>query len=122
MDIKEIFEAVITLQEYGYKINLIEKDEYENYFLTFALADVCSGLAFGGCEYTISLTPTPKYVDKRIIRTDVDITQKVSTIEEAINFIVDDIKRFNEELKEEERKEALAKLTKREKELLGLYL
>jgi len=119
MNLTQFFDATIKLQNYGYKINFIEQDEYENYFVTFTYADVCSGLAFGGNRYTIDFCPTPNYVYKRNSRTDVNINQKVSTVDEAVDFIIDDIQKLEKELKEKERQKVLDKLTQRERELLG---
>jgi hypothetical protein len=120
MDLTQFFDASIKLQGYGYKINLIQQDEYKNYFVTFAYADVCSGLAFGGFSYTIDFCPTQNYVCKRNFRTDIKINQRVSTIDEELDFIIADIQKIEEELKEQERQKVLAKLTQRERELLGV--
>jgi len=119
MNLTQFFDASIKLQNYGYKIKFIEQDEYKNYFVSFAHADVCSALAFGGIKYTIDFCPTPKYVYKHEPRTDVNINQKVSTIDEAVDFIIADIQKLEEEVKEGERQKVLSKLTQRERELLG---
>ncbi len=119
MNLTQFFDASIKLQNYGCYIYSIREDEYKNYFVTFAHADVCSALAFGGIKYTIDFYPTPKYVYKQEPRTDVNINQKVSTIDEAVDFIIADIQKLEEEVKEGERQKVLSKLTQRERELLG---
>jgi hypothetical protein len=120
MNLTQFFDASIKLQNYGYNIYSIKEDEYKNYFVTFAYADVCSALAFGGIKYTIDFGPTPRYVYKEEPRTDVYINQKVSTIDEAVDFIIADIQKLEQELKEQERQKVLDKLTQRERELLGV--
>jgi hypothetical protein len=120
MNLTQFFDASIKLQNYGCYIYSIREDEYKNYFVTFAYADVCSGLAFGGIKYTIDFCPTPKYVYKNEPRADVNINQKVSTIDEAVDFIIADIQKLEEEAKEGERQKVLSKLTQRERELLGV--
>ena len=120
MNLTQFFDASIKLQNYGYNIYSITEDEYKNYFVRFAYADVCSALAFGGNSYTIDFCPTPNYVYKRNSRTDVNINQKVSTVDEAVDFIIADIQKLEEEVKERERQKVLDKLTQRERELLGV--
>lgn len=126
MNLTQFFDASIKLQNYGYKIHYIEEDEYKNRFVRFAYADVCSGLAFGGVQYDIEFykgSTQPIFAHKMVtrqLRMDVETTCKVRSIDEAVDFIIADIQTLEEELKEEERQRVLAKLTQRERELLGV--
>ena len=126
MNLIQFFDALIKLQKYGYKIHHIEEDEYKNRFVRFAYADVCSGLAFGGVQYEIEFhkgSSQPVLVHKIVVRqfrTDFEPNQEVSNIDEAVDFIIADIQKLDEQLKEEERQKVLAKLTQRERELLGV--
>jgi hypothetical protein len=51
---------------------------------------------------------------------DVETIGEVPNIDEALDFIIADIQKIKEELKEQERQKVLAKLTQRERELLGV--
>lgn len=122
MNLTQFFDALIKLQKYGYKIHHIEEDEYKNRFVRFAYADVCSGLAF----YVMTFDHNsfqPKYVEKYVTKQMelcLDTTEQVSNIDEAVDFIIADIQKLEEEVKEKERQKVLAKLTQRERELLGV--
>ena len=125
MNLTQFFDASIKLQGYGYKIHYIEEDEYKNRFVRFAYADVCSGLAFGGVQYEItfghnSFQPecVEKYVTKQL-ELCLDITEQVFNMDEAVDFIIADIQEIEKEQREGERQRVLAKLTQRERELLG---
>ena len=126
MNLTQFFDATIKLQKYGYKIHSIEEDEYKNYFVKFAYAHVCSGLAFGGVQYEIEFSKgsaQPVFVYQRVVRQlriDFGQNQEVSSIDEAIDFIIADIQKLEEEVKEKERQKVLDKLTQRERELLGV--
>ena len=48
-----------------------------------------------------------------------DTTKEVSNIDEAVDFIIADIQKLQEEVKEGERQRVLAKLTQSERKLLG---
>jgi hypothetical protein len=54
------------------------------------------------------------------LKLEFDFSEEVSNIDEAVDFIIADIQKLEEELKEEERQKVLAKLTQRERELLGV--
>jgi hypothetical protein len=49
-----------------------------------------------------------------------DTTKEVSNIDEVVDFIIADIQKLQEEVKEGERQKVLAKLSQRERELLGV--
>ena len=126
MNLTQFFDASIKLQKYGYLIYSIEEDEYKNRFVKFAYADVCSGLAFGGIQYEMTFgadSSQPECVSKYVrkqLELCLDITEQVFNIDEAVDFIIADIQTLEEELKEKERQKVLAKLTQRERELLGV--
>jgi hypothetical protein len=126
MNLTQFFDASITLQEYGYKILSISEDEYKNYFVRFAYADVCSGLAFGGVQYEMEFSKDssqPVFLHKMVVRQlrmDFETTYEVHSIDEAVDFIIADIQKLQEEVKEGERQKVLAKLSQRERELLGV--
>lgn len=123
MNLTQFFDASIKLQKYGYKIHYIDADD-KTYFVRFAYADVCSGLAFGGVQYDIEFykgSTQPIFAHKMVVRQlriDFETTYKVHSIDEAVDFIIADIQKLEEQLKEEERQRVLAKLTQRERELL----
>ena len=125
MNLKQFFDVSIKLQNYGYKIKFIDEDD-NTYVVVFAYANVCSGLAFGGVQYEIHFYKSPVYpflvqkMTTRQLRIDFESSQEVSNIDEAIDFIVADIQKLEEQLKEDERQRILAKLTQREREILGL--
>jgi hypothetical protein len=124
MNLTQFFDALIKLQTYGYKIDYIAEDEY-NYFVRFAYADVCSSLAFGGVQYKLGVSKDssqPDMVYKMVVRNReyiMDTTKEVSNIDEAVDFIITDIQKLQEEVKEGERQRVLAKLTQSERKLLG---
>jgi hypothetical protein len=124
MNLTQFFDASIELQEYGYKIHFID-DEDKTYGVTFAYADVCSGLASGGVQYEIQFSKgstQPVFLHKMVVRQlrmDFELSKEVSNIDEAVDFIIADIQKLQEEVKEGERQKVLAKLTQRERELLG---
>jgi hypothetical protein len=126
MNLTQFFDALIKLQEYGYKILSISEDEYKNYFVRFSYADVCSGLAFGGVQYEMEFSKDssqPVFLHKMVagqLRVDFEPSKEVSNIDEAVDFIIADIQKLQEEVKEGERQRVLAKLTQRERELLGV--
>ena len=125
MNLTQFFDASIKLQKYGYKIHSIDADD-KTYGVTFAYAHVCSGLAFGGVQYEIEFykgSTQPIFAHKMVVRQlriDFETTHKVHSIDEAVDFIIADIQKLEEQLKEEERQRVLAKLTQRERELLGV--
>lgn len=125
MNLTQFFDASIKLQKYGYKIHYIDADD-KTYFVRFSYADVCSGLAFGGVQYDIEFykgSTQPIFAHKMVVRQlriDFETTYKVHSIDEAVDFIIADIQKLEEQLKEEERQRVLAKLTQRERELLGV--
>ena len=125
MNLTQFFDASIKLQTYGYKIHFID-DEDKTYGVTFAYADVCSGLAFGGVQYEVEFSKDssqPNIVFKMVVRNleyIMDTTKEVSNIDEAVDFIIADIQKLQEEVKEGERQKVLAKLSQRERELLGV--
>jgi hypothetical protein len=124
MDLTQFFDASIKLQTYGYKIHFID-DEDKTYGVTFAYADVCSGLAFGGVQYEIQFSKgstQPVFLHKMVVRHLEYIvdTKEVSSIDEAVDFIIADIQKLQEEVKEGERQKVLAKLSQKERELLGV--
>ncbi len=125
MNLKQFFDASIKLQNYGYKIKFIDEDD-KTYSVIFAYANVCSGLAFGGVQYEIEFYKSPVYpflvqkMTTRQLRIDFETTKEVSNIDEAVDFIIADIQKLEEQLKEEERQKVLAKLTQREREILGV--
>lgn len=129
MNLTEFFNASIKLQEYGYKINTI--DEYDKtYYVRFAFAHVCSRLSFGGVQYDVEFhkgcpiqSVFAHRVHKMLLRQMeyvIDTTKDVHSIDEVVDFIISDIQKLEEKEKEKERQKVLAKLTQREKELLGL--
>lgn len=126
MNLTQFFDASIKLQKYEYKILSISEDEYKNYFVIFAYADVCSGLAFGGVQYEIEFSKDssqPVFLHKMVVRQlrmDFETTYEVHSIDEAVDFIIADIQKLQEEVKEGERQKVLAKLSQRERELLGV--
>ena len=126
MNLTQFLDASIKLQNYGYKIHFIEEDEYKNRFVRFAYSDVFSGLAFGGVQYVMTFcgdSSQPKYVEKCVtkkLELCIGTTEQVSNIDEAIDFIIADIQKLEEEVKEKERQKVLAKLTQKERELLGV--
>jgi hypothetical protein len=125
MNLTQFFDASIKLQKYGYKIHFIDEED-KTYGVTFAYADVCSGLAFGGVQYEIQFhkgSTQPVFLHKMVVRQlrmDFETSQKVSNIDEAVDYIIADIQKLEEQLREEERQRVLAKLTQRERELLGV--
>jgi len=125
MNLTQFFDASIKLQTYGYKIHFID-DEDKTYGVTFAYADVCSGLASGGVQYEIQFIKgsiQPNIVFKMVVRNleyIMDTTKEVSNIDEVVDFIIADIQKLQEEVKEGERQKVLAKLSQRERELLGV--
>ena len=125
MNLTQFFDALIKLQTYGYKIQFID-DEDKTYGVTFAYADVCSGLAFGGVQYEIQFhksSTQPVFLHKMVVRQlrmDFETTYEVHSIDEVVDFIIADIQKLQEEVKEGERQKVLAKLTQRERELLGV--
>lgn len=126
MNLTQFFDASIKLQKYEYKILSISEDEYKNYFVIFAYADVCSGLAFGGVQYEMEFSKDssqPVFLHKMVVRQlrmDFETTYEVHSIDEAVDFIIADIQKLQEEVKEGERQKVLAKLSQRERELLGV--
>ena len=123
MNQTELFDALIKLQHYGYGIYSVEKDESGNYFIKFAFADVCSGLAFGGIKYEIHFYLTSrKYLLQRLTRNrdNNGFFQKSFSFDEAIDLIIADIQKIEEEEKQKERQKILDKLTPREREVLGV--
>jgi hypothetical protein len=126
MNLTQFFDALIKLQGYGYKIHYIEEDEYKNRFVRFAYADVCSDLAFGGVQYEMTFghnSSQPECVVKFVVKQLefwAEPTEMVSNMNEAVDFIIADIQKLQEEVKEGERQRVLAKLTQRERELLGV--
>jgi hypothetical protein len=126
MNLTQFFDASIKLQKYEYKILSISEDEYKNYFVIFAYADVCSGLAFGGVQYEMEFSKDssqPVFLHKMVVRQlrmDFETTYEVHSINEAVDFIIADIQKLQEEVKEGERQKVLAKLSQRERELLGV--
>ena len=123
MNLTQFFDALIKLQTYGYLIYSIAENKY-NYFVRFAYTDVCS--AFGGVQYEVEFSKDssqPNIVFKMVVRNleyIMDTTKEVSNIDEAVDFIIADIQKLQEEVKEGERQKVLAKLTQRERELLGV--
>lgn len=126
MNLTEFFDALIKLQKYGYKIHSIEEDEYKNRFVRFAYAHVCSGLAFGGVQYEMTFGHNsfqPECVVKFVVKQLefwAEPTEMVSNMDEAVDFIIADIQEIEKEQREGERQRVLAKLTQRERELLGV--
>jgi hypothetical protein len=127
MNLTQFFDASIKLQEYGYKIHSIEQViDGKYYFVRFAYTDVCYGLAFGGIQYEIQFykgSTQPILVHKMVakkLKLEFDSSEEVSNIDEAVDFIITDIQKLEEELKEEERQKVLAKLTPKEREILGI--
>ena len=127
MNLTQFFDALIKLQNYGYTIYSIEEDD-ETYYVIFAYAHVCSGLAFGGIQYEIQFykgSTQPVFTHKMVVKklrmnTETSYTCKVHSIDEAFDFIIADIQKLEEEEKEKERQRVLAKLTQKERELLGV--
>ena len=125
MNLTQFFDASIKLQKYEYKIHFIDEED-KTYGVTFAYADVCSGLAFGGVQYEIQFhkgSTQPVFLHKMVarqLRMDFEPSKEVSNIDEAVDFIIADIQKLQEEVKEGERQRVLAKLTQRERELLGV--
>ena len=127
MNLTQFFDASIKLQKYGYKIHSIEQDtDCKYYFVRFAYADVCSGFAFGGVQYVIDFykgSTQPIFAHKMVVRQlrmNGEITRTVHSIDEAIDFIITDIQKIEEEEKQKERQKILDKLTPREREVLGV--
>ena len=124
MNLTQFFDALIKLQTYGYLIYSIAENEY-NYFVRFTYAGVCSGLASGGVQYEVEFSKDssqPNIVFKMVVRNleyIMDTTKEVSNIDEAVDFIIADIQKLQEEVKEGERQRVLAKLTQSERKLLG---
>lgn len=125
MNLTQFFDASIELQKYGYKIHSIDAND-KTYGVTFAYAHVCSGLAFGGVQYEIEFhkgSTQPIFAHKMVVRQlrmDFETSHKVHSIDEAADFIIADIQRIEQEQREGERQRVLAKLTQRERELLGV--
>ncbi len=126
MNLTQFFDASIKLQTYEYIIHSIDADD-KTYFVRFAYANVCSGLAFGGVQYNVSFSKGcsfyPISVTKILVKSlrfDFEPSYEVSNIDEAVDFIIDDIQKLEKELKEKERQKVLDKLTQRERELLGV--
>ena len=125
MNLTQFFDALIKLQTYGYSIYSIAENKY-NYFVRFTYADVCSGLAVGGVQYEVEFSKDssqPVFLHKMVarqLRMDFELSKEVSNIDEAVDFIIADIQKLQEEVKEGERQRVLAKLSQRERELLGV--
>ena len=123
MNLTQFFDALIKLQTYGYLIYSIAENKY-NYFVRFTYADVCS--AFGGVQYEMEFSKDSSQLDiaykmvARQLRMDFELSKEVSNIDEAVDFIIADIQKLQEEVKEGERQKVLAKLSQRERELLGV--
>jgi hypothetical protein len=127
MNLTQFFDASIKLQKYGYKIHSIEQDtDCKYYFIRFAYADVCFGLAFGGVQYEIQFykgSTQPIFAHKivvRQLRMNAEITSTVHSIDEAVDFIIADIQEIEAEEMKKERQKILDKLTPREREVLGI--
>ena len=125
MNLTQFFDASIKLQQYGYNIYSI--DAYDKtYSVTFAYASVCSGLAFGGVQYVIQFykgSTQPIFAHKMVVKKlklEFDTTEQISNIDEAVDFIIADIQKIEEEEKQKERQKILDKLTPREREVLGV--
>ena len=122
----EFFDAVIKIQQYGYRVHYIDVDEYKNYFVRFALTGVASNYAFGGLQYELEINRSstqPVRVSKFIFKKlelVMDESNDISTLDEAVNYIITDIEKINKQLEEEERQRILQKLTQREREILGV--
>ncbi len=125
MNLTQFFDALIKLQTYGQLIQSIYENEY-NYLVTFTHAEVCSGLAFGGVQYEMKVwkdSSQPNIVNKMVVTLRgyiVDTVKEVSNIDEAVDFIIADIQKLQEKVKEGERQKVLAKLSQKERELLGV--
>ena len=120
------FDAIIKIQQHGYTLHYIDVDEYKNYFVRFSLIDVVSNCAFGGLQYEMeflrgSSQPSMvcNYTFKKL-ELVLDERYELSTLDEAVNYIITDIQKINKQLEEEERQRILQKLTKREREILGV--
>jgi len=118
MNLTQFFETSIKLQKNGYKICSIEQNvDGKFYFVRFAYGDV----AFGGVQYEIQfyndstqLGLVNKMVVKKL-KLEFEISEKVSTIDKAVDSIIAVIQKL-----EGERQRILSKLSQREKELLGI--
>ncbi len=123
MNLTQFFDALIKLQTYRHLIHSIYENEY-NYLVTFTY--VCSGLAFGGVQYEMKVwkdSSQPYVVNKMVVKLRgyiVDTVKEVSNIDEAVDFIIADIQKLQEKVKEGERQKVLAKLSQKERELLGV--
>ncbi len=65
----------------------------------------------------------PNIVNKMVVTLRgyiVDTVKEVSNIDEAVDFIIADIQKLQEKVKEGERQKVLAKLSQKERELLGV--
>lgn len=128
LKLEYFFDLILKIQKkYGYKIYFID-ESVDTYFVKIAYSDVCSGVAFGGVQYELVFSKNPfkiSYLNKimpRQLRLDIEDTKSVSTLDEAVDFIILDIQKAEEVIKEQERQRALKKLTSRERELLGVQL
>lgn len=125
MIMTEFFDAVIKIQQNGYKLHSIDSDAYA-YYIRFALTDVVSSYAFGGVQYELEFrrsSSQPVRITKFIfekLEMVVDETNDISTLNEAVDYIITDVERINKQLEAEERQRILQKLTQREREILGV--
>lgn len=117
----EFFDAIIKIQQHGYKLHLIERDK-DAYYVRFALADVVSNFAFGGLQYEVEFPKNytqPVRIYKYALR-KLEESNDISTLDEAVDYIITDIEKINKQLEAEERQRILQKLTQREREILGV--
>jgi len=123
MNLTQFFDASIKLQQYGYKIQLIDEDD-KTYFVEFHHhTDICSSTAYRRIMYCVRFckSSTQQIFIGRMVGGNLFGTiYSIDGADKAFDFIIADIQEIEEEEKQKERQKLLDKLTPREREILGI--
>lgn len=120
--LKDFFDYIIQLQQLGYSIHSIADDECGNYFVNFSVTSVSRGFAFGGIFYSIVLTSDGKISVEKKYGEYIHSFPYYDSLQIAFDVIKKDIQDEHKKREDRERKEVIAKLTPRERELLGIKM
>jgi len=123
MNLTQFFDASIKLQQYGYKIQLIDEDD-ETYFVKFTHhTDICSSTAYRRIMYYAKFckSSTQQIFIHRMVGGNIFGTiYSIDEADKAFDFIIADIQEIEAEEIKKERQKILDKLTPREREVLGV--
>jgi len=123
MNLTQFFDASIKLQQYGYKIQLIDEDD-KTYFVKFTHhTDIFSSTAYRRIKYYVSFckSSTQQIFIQRMVGGNLFGTiYSIDEADKAFDFIITDIQKIEEEEEQKERQKILEKLTPREREVLGV--